>query len=94
MIITDPLTILNIRSSSPIIMYTVALLILPALIAASPLNSDYTPLERRVDPPADQITIVSASSSGNGCPQGSVSTTLSPDKTVSLNISPSHMHSP
>ncbi|CAG8949050.1 hypothetical protein HYFRA_00002179 [Hymenoscyphus fraxineus] len=63
-------------------MYTAALFIIPALVAASPLNSDYTPLQRRVDPPADQITIVSASSSGNGCPQGTVSTTLSPDKTL------------
>lgn len=54
MILTNPLNILNSQSPSSIIMYTAALLILPALVAASPLNSDYTPLERRVDPPADQ----------------------------------------
>jgi len=47
------------------------------------LNSAYTPLERRnAGPPVDQITIESASYSGNGCPQGTVSTTMSPDKTL------------
>ncbi|KAF4634277.1 hypothetical protein G7Y89_g3834 [Cudoniella acicularis] len=62
--------------------YTAALLLLPALVLASPLDSDFTTKERRQSPPSDQITIASASSSGNGCPQGSVSTSLSPDKTV------------
>ncbi|RDL42345.1 Uncharacterized protein BP5553_02324 [Venustampulla echinocandica] len=63
-------------------MYTAAaLLLLPALAVASPLNADFVPLERRQAPPADQITITSASSSGSGCPQGSVSTSLSDDKT-------------
>jgi hypothetical protein len=66
------------------IMISAALLLLPALAVASPLNSAYTPLERRdAGPPIDQITIVDSGYSGNGCPQGSVSTTLSPDKTVS-----------
>ncbi|KAH6681350.1 hypothetical protein B0J14DRAFT_613341 [Halenospora varia] len=61
---------------------TAALLLVPTLVLGSPLDSDFTTKERRQSPPADQITIDSASSSGNGCPQGSVSTTLSPDKTV------------
>ncbi|KAF2430996.1 hypothetical protein EJ08DRAFT_714005 [Tothia fuscella] len=39
-------------------------------------------LETRQTPPADQITIVSAQTSGNGCPQGTVSTSFSTDKTV------------
>ncbi|EPE33386.1 hypothetical protein GLAREA_06399 [Glarea lozoyensis ATCC 20868] len=64
-------------------MISAALLLLPALAVASPLNSAYTPLERRdAGPPLDQITIVDSGYSGNGCPQGSVSTTLSPDKTL------------
>ncbi|KAG9230128.1 hypothetical protein BJ875DRAFT_385821 [Amylocarpus encephaloides] len=64
-------------------MYSAALLLLPALAVASPLNSDFTPLERRDSaPPADQITITSASYSGNGCPQGTVSTSIAPDKTL------------
>ncbi|KAH8649452.1 hypothetical protein BGZ60DRAFT_551348 [Tricladium varicosporioides] len=61
---------------------TTALLLVPTLVLGSPLDSDFTTKERRQTPPVDQITIDSASSSGNGCPQGSVSTTLSPDKTV------------
>jgi hypothetical protein len=72
--------------TSSINMISALLFLLPALAAASPLNSAYTPLERRdAGPPIDQITIESSSYSGNGCPQGSVSTTLSPDKTVSRN---------
>ena len=38
--------------------------------------------DKRQSPPSDQITITSAMTSGNGCPQGSVSTSLSPDRTV------------
>ena len=69
-------------------MISAALFLLPALAAATPLNSAYTPLDSRdAGPPLDQITIVDSAYSGNGCPQGSVSTTLSPDKTVS-----SHTH--
>jgi len=34
-------------------------------------------------PNPNEIQIISASFSGNGCPQGSVSTSISPDKTVS-----------
>jgi len=64
-------------------MISAAFLLLPALAAATPLNPAYTPLGRRDGaPPADQITIVSSTYSGNGCPQGSVSTSLSLDKTV------------
>lgn len=39
-------------------------------------------MEKRQSPPPNQITIISAQTSGNGCPQGTVSTTFSPDKTV------------
>jgi len=37
---------------------------------------------RQTSPPPDQVTIISAMTSGNGCPQGTVSTTFSPDKTI------------
>lgn len=51
----------------------------PLLAAASPLgiagNGDL--------PSPGEIQIVSASSSGNGCPQGTVTTDISPDRTVS-----------
>ncbi|KAF2272355.1 uncharacterized protein EI97DRAFT_385884 [Westerdykella ornata] len=53
----------------------VAALLLPVLAAANPL-----PQASKPDPA--QITIVDTSYSGNGCPQGSVSTTTSQDKTV------------
>jgi hypothetical protein len=52
-----------------------AVLLLPALAAAYPQSGSA--------PSADQITIADTSYSGNGCPQGSVSTSTSPDKTVS-----------
>lgn len=61
---------------------TAALLLLPAFVIATPLDAEFTPLERRQAPPTDQITITDTSTSGNGCPQGSVSTSISPDKTV------------
>ncbi|KAI4674477.1 uncharacterized protein J4E88_008212 [Alternaria novae-zelandiae] len=55
-----------------------AALLLPVLAAANPL-----PQTTSEDaPPAEQITIVDTSYSGNGCPQGSVSTSTSTDKTV------------
>jgi len=50
-------------------------LLLPALAIASPVV-------KRQGPSPDQITIVDVSTSGTGCPQGSVSTSLSPDGTV------------
>jgi len=64
----------------------------PALAAATPVlifpdssNTNYPSggdgLADSPDP--NQIQIISASFSGNGCPQGSVSTSISPDKTVS-----------
>jgi len=57
-------------------MYLVPAILFPVLALANPLGS------RDTAPPADQITILSAQSSGNGCPQGSVSNTLSKDRTV------------
>lgn len=53
-----------------------AALLLPALALANPVAL------RQAKPPADEIKIISAQSSGNGCPQGSVSSTISPDRTV------------
>ncbi|KAH7409923.1 hypothetical protein DE146DRAFT_628484 [Phaeosphaeria sp. MPI-PUGE-AT-0046c] len=49
-------------------------LILPALAAAYPQSGNA--------PSKDDITIVSTTYSGNGCPQGSVSTSSSEDKTL------------
>lgn len=54
-----------------------AALLLPVLAAA-------TPVRRGDAPDPNQITIVDTSYSGNGCPQGSVSTSTSTDKTVSV----------
>lgn len=51
-------------------------LMLPALSIALPQSASA--------PSPDQISIVDTSYSGNGCPQGSVSTSTSPDKTVSI----------
>lgn len=56
--------------------------LLPALVAASPL-SQVNPDGWADGPDPKQIQINSVSFSGNGCPQGSVSTSISPDKTVS-----------
>jgi hypothetical protein len=50
-------------------------LVLPALAAAYPQSGNA--------PSKDEITIVGTTYSGNGCPQGSVSTSTSEDKTVS-----------
>jgi hypothetical protein len=49
------------------------------LLAPAALAATLTP---RVTPPPDQITIVDAQTSGNGCPQGTVSTNFGLDKTV------------
>ncbi|KAK3331215.1 hypothetical protein B0H66DRAFT_92987 [Apodospora peruviana] len=59
-----------------------ALFFLPALVAASPLGQIASPDGWADGPDPKQIQIVSVSFSGNGCPQGSVSTSISPDKTV------------
>ncbi|RDI86726.1 hypothetical protein Vi05172_g3154 [Venturia inaequalis] len=49
------------------------------LLAASALA---TPIVDPNAPPAEEVTITSAVTSGNGCPSGTVQTTFSPDKTV------------
>ncbi|KAF2030990.1 hypothetical protein EK21DRAFT_111439 [Setomelanomma holmii] len=51
-----------------------AAFLIPALAVALPQSSSA--------PPQDQITIKDTTYSGNGCPQGSVSTSTSDDKTV------------
>ncbi|KAH8908257.1 hypothetical protein BR93DRAFT_609041 [Coniochaeta sp. PMI_546] len=55
--------------------------LLPALAAASPL-AQTNPDGWADGPDPNQIQITSATFSGNGCPQGTVSTSISPDKTV------------
>jgi hypothetical protein len=65
-------------------------LLLPVLAAA-------TPVKRAGDAPdPNEITIVDTTYSGNGCPQGSVSTSTSTDKTVSLfnirSVTSQHVH--
>lgn len=57
--------------------------VLPALVAASPLIPTQ---EFKDGPDPKDIQIVNASFSGNGCPQGTVVTSISPDKTVSLSL--------
>ncbi|PSN72349.1 hypothetical protein BS50DRAFT_484231 [Corynespora cassiicola Philippines] len=54
----------------------IATFILPILAAANPLPQTGTA------PDPAQITIIDSTYSGNGCPQGSVSTSTSPDKTI------------
>ncbi len=58
-------------------MQFIAALLLPALVLANPVAN-----RQSKGPPPDEIKIISAQSSGNGCPQGSVSSTISPDRTV------------
>ncbi|KAF2114228.1 hypothetical protein BDV96DRAFT_600945 [Lophiotrema nucula] len=53
-----------------------AVLALAGLAAATPVPQSGTA------PDPGQITIIDSTYSGNGCPQGSVSTSTSPDKTV------------
>ncbi|KAK1764145.1 hypothetical protein QBC33DRAFT_562197 [Phialemonium atrogriseum] len=55
--------------------------LLPALVAASPIGPT-GPDGWNDGPDPNEIQIVDASFSGNGCPQGTVSTSISPDKTV------------
>ncbi|KAL1874345.1 hypothetical protein VTK73DRAFT_477 [Phialemonium thermophilum] len=55
--------------------------LLPALAAATPLRQA-TPDGWADGPDPNEIQIQSATFSGNGCPQGTVSTSISPDKTV------------
>jgi hypothetical protein len=58
---------------TPLILFLAPALANPLLMAN---------LDKREAPPADQITITSATASGNGCPQGSFSSSFSTDKTV------------
>lgn len=51
-------------------------LLAPALVAATPIDFESG------KPGGDLIKIISASTSGNGCPQGTVTSDLSPDGTV------------
>jgi len=60
-------------------MKSFAAFLLPALAAAAPLAGP-NGISDLPDP--KEIQIVSASFSGNGCPQNSVSTSISPDRTV------------
>jgi len=62
-------------------MRSFAAFILPALVAASPIAQNFGDGFANTPDPT-QITITSASYSGNGCPQGSVSTSISTDATV------------
>lgn len=54
----------------------IAAFLLPVLAVANPVPQSGTA------PDPSQITIIESSYSGSGCPQGSVSTSTSPDKTV------------
>lgn len=54
----------------------IAAFLLPVLAIATPVPQSGTA------PDPSQITILDSSYSGNGCPQGTVSTSTSPDKTV------------
>lgn len=56
--------------------------ILPVLAVASPVAQVVGNDGWADAPDPKQIQITSAASSGNGCPQGTVSSTISPDKTV------------
>ncbi|EAA35841.1 hypothetical protein GE21DRAFT_649 [Neurospora crassa] len=57
--------------------------LLPALAVAKPLGVVQPSPDGWADAPdPKQIQIASATFSGNGCPQGTVSTSISPDKTV------------
>lgn len=61
----------------------VAAFLLPALALAAPLDGPGIGTEAWADQPdPNQIQIVATRFSGSGCPQNSVSTSISPDKTV------------
>ena len=66
----------------------IAAFLLPLLAVATPVPQSGTA------PDPSQITILDSSYSGNGCPQGSVSTSTSPDKTVSPLFLPPYTKSP
>jgi hypothetical protein len=56
-----------------------SLLMAQALAGPTLMTSD---LDKRQSPPPDQIVIVSAQTSGSGCPQGTVSSSMSADRTI------------
>jgi len=60
-------------------MKSIALALLSAYAVAAPFELD---ARNAMDPPPQQVSIASASYSGNGCPQGSVSSVISDDKSV------------
>ena len=66
-------------------MRSVAVL-LPALVAASPVAQVVGSDGWANQPDPKDIQIVKATFSGNGCPQGTVSTNISPDKTVGSSL--------
>jgi hypothetical protein len=59
-------------------MRPLAALLAPIAVVATPFG----PVVGGDAPAPDQIQIVSASTSGNGCPQGTVTADLSVDRTV------------
>jgi hypothetical protein len=61
--------------------------LLPALAAASPVGPVVGNDGWADAPDPSDIQIVAATFSGNGCPQGTVSTNISPDKTVRPSLS-------
>jgi NifU-like protein involved in Fe-S cluster formation len=62
-------------------MRSLAAFLLPALVAATPIaQNSGDGWAASVSP--DDITITSATYSGNGCPQNTVSTSISTDATV------------
>jgi len=64
-------------------MRSFAALLLPVLAVANPIGPILAPDAGWADAPdPKQIQIDKATFSGNGCPQGSVSTNISPDRTV------------
>ena len=62
----------------------IAAFLLPLFAVANPVPAG----GNGAAPDPTQITIIDSSYSGNGCPQGSVSTSTSPDKTVSIPFHP------
>ncbi|KAK4451331.1 hypothetical protein QBC34DRAFT_378186 [Podospora aff. communis PSN243] len=58
----------------------VSIFILAGTALTSPLNFSIT--AESVTPPANEITINSASTSGSGCPRRTVAITISPDRTA------------
>lgn len=77
----DPSGLFRPLQLPPVNMRSTAFL-LPALVAASPVAQIVGNDGWADAPDPAQIQIVDASFSGSGCPQGTVSTSISPDKTV------------